>query len=278
MRRNDVRHSKKLDILELYPRKLIKTPITPSSELKTTRYLFRPLSPEVLKPKLYLESPKTPSRAFKFLSPESFQAQKFKTLKSTQFHPKHRKPLNPVQKSPNLASSNQKTSEIFQKIVFSIKQSRSSFNLGTKTIKSHFPPTNPLPVHSSGKVNLDNFRVKTYENRHLSKWEMIRKVFAAASHFQSLQLRQVSFSKLKERFPGVPYGLKDSKRFIKLAKEGDLFGVSKMLHENRWLAHVYDFNGQTALHWAVIRGHFDIVRLLVEFKTYVDVNDDVRFM
>jgi ankyrin repeat protein len=87
----------------------------------------------------------------------------------------------------------------------------------------------------------------------------------------------LSTKKLYESFPGVPYGLKNSQNFIKAVKDGDFTKVAKMLQDNKWLAHVFDFTGQTPLHWAVNRNHYDIAKLLLDFKAFVDVNDYVRF-
>ena len=290
MRRNDVRQSKKLELLQLSPNKMVKSQgISPSSDLANPKYLFRPFSPIIqISSNPAIQSPKTPTRPFLYLSPQTHNSPRLAS-KPFKFNPKRSKEKSNYSKLSHLSklsskeSLSGKTQEIFQQIVFNIKATRSSFNLSTKQLKSEETVKSPLtsgtnPGLSSSRQqtrNIYKFGIDTYELKHLTKFDVMRKVLAAACHYKVLNLKSVSLNRIKECFPGAPYGLKDSKKFVKLIKEGELFAVAKMLQNNKWLAHTFDMSGQTALHWAVIRGHFEIVKMLLEYKAFVDVNDFV---
>lgn len=294
MRRNDVRQSKKLELLQLSPNKMAKSPgISPSSELASPKYLFRPFSPIIqISSKPLIQPPKTPTRPFLYLSPQTHNSPRLTSnvFKTSTKRPKEKSTYSKLSKLSHLSkltskdSLSGKTQEIFQQIVFNIKATRSSFNLSTKQLKSEETVKSPLSSSSNAAIssssrqqtrNIYKFGIDTYELRHLTKFDVMRKVLAAACHYKVLNMKSVSLNRIKECFPGVPYGLKDSKKFVKFVKEGEIFAVAKMLQDNKWLAHTFDMSGQTALHWAVIRGHFEIVKMLLEYKAFVDVNDFV---
>lgn len=107
---------------------------------------------------------------------------------------------------------------------------------------------------------------------------LFRKILSAIQHYKELNLNLVKFSEILKFFPGVPYGLKNGKVFMKACKNGEVDRVGILLRENQWLAHTFDYSHISALHWAVIRGHLDIVKLLIHYKAFVDVSDSVNFI
>ena len=119
---------------------------------------------------------------------------------------------------------------------------------------------------------------KFHENLFLHKSLMARKILSALKHYKSLNLHLVPFKTVLEYFPGVPYGLPKSREFIKQCKNGNVDMVNALLVKNKWLAHCYDFSKESALHWAVKRGHLNIVEILLSYKTHIDTNDSVCFI
>jgi len=60
---------------------------------------------------------------------------------------------------------------------------------------------------------------------------------------------------------------------IKDAEEGNFAGVERCLEEDPQIVDHVD--GRNALHWAVINGHADVVRLLLQARVNTDVQNSV---
>ena len=63
--------------------------------------------------------------------------------------------------------------------------------------------------------------------------------------------------------------------FFESVKAGKHILVNKALRIERLLVHEYDEHKQTALHWAVLREHSDIVKILIAKKANVNAQDVV---
>lgn len=290
MRRNDVRLSKNLEVLQISSKKL-QSPTSLNEKFKFSRPILKSVSPS-------LKNQKLPTETLPLLKSSKSSLLKLKKLlyspqllKKPEKRPRkikaHEKPqlyINP--KDSFDEKYNPKTHEFFHKVIGKIQISMNSFRLGTSSVlqedsQNYFQSGSPASVIEKKVFSTQNsprtlFEISSQKILYLSKFEIMRKVFAAVSHYKNLNLHQLSTKRIYEYFPGVPYGIKNSQNFIKAVKDGDLFKVAKMLHECKWLAHVFDYTGQTPLHWAVIRNHFDIAKLLLELKAFVDVNDYVR--
>lgn len=289
MRRYDVRQSKNLKPLQLSSKRLL-SPSTQNNKFKFFRQNFQSVSPKTVKSqKIFTEN-------FPLLKSSQSNLSKVKKMLSS---PRFLKEPNnastmPVQEKPQISNPKDsfeekyspKTHEFFHKVIGKIQIPRNSFRLTTATIESqdselNFNRISPLVLNNHAVYSAQNspkhtFELNTSKLLHLTKFEIIRKVFAAVAHFRNLNLHQLSTKRLYESFPGVPYGIKNSQNFIKAVKDGEFPKVAKMLQDNKWLAHIFDYTGQTPLHWAVIRNQFDIAKLLLDFKAFVDVNDYVR--
>ncbi|OMJ73303.1 hypothetical protein SteCoe_28056 [Stentor coeruleus] len=92
-------------------------------------------------------------------------------------------------------------------------------------------------------------------------------------HYASLKIDPMILTKINEILPGVPYGIGNSREFLTACKEGNHEKVTLMLESNKWFAHIFDGSGQSALHWAVRRGHTRIVRILLAAGTWIDSLD-----
>ncbi|OMJ90772.1 hypothetical protein SteCoe_6751 [Stentor coeruleus] len=106
-----------------------------------------------------------------------------------------------------------------------------------------------------------------------NKFSKIRKLISSLRHYEQLGLHKLSRNRIFQFFPGIPYGLPQSKVFMKACKNGEAYKVKVMLEKNKWLAHIFDYSGQTPLHWAVIRNNFEITEMLLKIGSYVDVGD-----
>jgi ankyrin repeat protein len=112
--------------------------------------------------------------------------------------------------------------------------------------------------------------------RKSKRFPKVFKIKAALIHYKYLNLHKYPRSKLYEFFPGVAFGHPGSRDFLKACKEGNSREVVKMLEENPWIAHSFDHSRVSAVHWAVIRGHLNVVELLVRAKVWINVGDFVR--
>jgi hypothetical protein len=128
--------------------------------------------------------------------------------------------------------------------------------------------TKPAPSNAIQKLQKINF---------FSKPGMIRKVLSSSSHYKILKLSLLPLRKVLECFPGVPYGLPMSKKFIKACKEGDCEAVSSFLESNEWLVHSFDYSGQSGLHWVVLRGCYKVLEILLRHNAYIDSTDTVNY-
>lgn len=199
---------------------------------------------------------------------------------------------NLMQSKPEDDSFNERYSPtkrvFFHKIIGKFKLPSKMFKIASKDLdpkdtpvtKSKLfesPYAHPLPNHRP-TILVPNIRIGHYVIKCLNKRVLYRKVYSAVAHYNILNLKQYSFRRLKEFFPGRPFGLKNSEKFLKACKDGDGLLVNYMLQSNKWLAHVYDYSGLTALHWAVIRDKLEVVKILIMQGAYVDVNDYVNFI
>lgn len=173
----------------------------------------------------------------------------------------------------------------FHKIIGKFKLPSKMFKIACKDLDPNDTPVtksklfespygNTLPNHRP-TILVPNIKIGRYVIKCLNKRDFYRKVYSAVAHYNNLNLKQYSLRKLKEFFPGRPFGLKNSEKFLKACKDGDTLLVNYMLQSNKWLAHTYDYSGLTALHWAVIRNKLEVVKILVIQGAYIDVNDYV---
>ncbi|CAG9325190.1 ANKRD32_6 [Blepharisma stoltei] len=68
----------------------------------------------------------------------------------------------------------------------------------------------------------------------------------------------------------------DVKNFIRACKEGDETLVYTYLAKEKSLAYSYDLLNMTGLHWAVLRGNFDIMKILLDLPGLIDVVDHFK--
>ena len=129
--------------------------------------------------------------------------------------------------------------------------------------------------HQIATVLIPNIQIGSFLIKSLTRPTLYRKILSASKHYKDLQLFKISFKRFKEFIPGRPFAFKNSKKFIKACKDGEILTVNYLLQSNKWLAHAYDYSGLTALHWAVIRNKVDVVKSLIAHKAFVDVNDSV---
>ena len=74
-------------------------------------------------------------------------------------------------------------------------------------------------------------------------------------------------------FPNKSFFRKESKLLIYYCKEGDINQVEKLLNKNRFLVYDFDSFHQTALHWAAKRNFPNIIKLLMNYGSFVDWKD-----
>jgi hypothetical protein len=77
----------------------------------------------------------------------------------------------------------------------------------------------------------------------------------------------------KEVISHLPYQKAFSKELITASKEGDANTVTKYLKVNKYLVYDFDFSNKTALHWATMRGHYNIMVILLQWHADVDAQD-----
>jgi Ankyrin repeats (3 copies) len=70
-----------------------------------------------------------------------------------------------------------------------------------------------------------------------------------------------------------PFEKKYAKEFILAAKEGDVELVKQYLLQDKYLTFDFDYTHKTAMHWAVIRGHYKLIECLIQHHTDVDCKD-----
>lgn len=70
-----------------------------------------------------------------------------------------------------------------------------------------------------------------------------------------------------------PYDKPYAHEFIKACKDGNASEVERLISRSRFIVHVIDSMEMTGLHWAVLRRHEKVVRLLLKRKAYVDAID-----
>lgn len=130
------------------------------------------------------------------------------------------------------------------------------------------------PIIKNNQISSQNF-----ERVHKMKIkERIRRIMSCIRHYASLKIDPMMLPKIHEILPGVPYGIGNSREFLTACKEGNSEKVILMLESNKWFAHTFDGSGQSALHWAVRRGHGKIVRILLAAGTWIDSLDYVRII
>ncbi|CAK84607.1 unnamed protein product (macronuclear) [Paramecium tetraurelia] len=70
-----------------------------------------------------------------------------------------------------------------------------------------------------------------------------------------------------------PFQKEHSYEFIQAAKQGKEWEVKEFIKDNKYLVYDFDYIYMTALHWACKRGHFEIVKLLVENGADIEFQD-----
>jgi hypothetical protein len=177
----------------------------------------------------------------------------------------------------------------YHKLLGEVRLPVKSFKLSSKKLRISLPGYTPAVVNPVLQPALHTspawpaFQMPVIEIGHFivrsqSIPILFRKIVSASQHYKSLQLSRFSFGTIKKILPGRPFALRDSKKFMKACKEGEILTVNYLLERNKWIAHVFDYSGLTALHWAVIRNRIDVVKALLAFKVFVDVNDFVRII
>lgn len=72
-----------------------------------------------------------------------------------------------------------------------------------------------------------------------------------------------------------PFGRPGSDVFINACRDGDIKVAERCLKENRFLVFEVDYTGKTGLHWAALKGHFPITKLIVQTGADLDARDVV---
>ena len=90
-------------------------------------------------------------------------------------------------------------------------------------------------------------------------------------------------------FSGKPFQMKEGKDFFKAVKDNDYIKCLVLLRRNKYLVYDLDYvrsvlglivmvlqTNQTGLHWAAKRGYMQILNLLIQYKSDIDISDLVQ--
>lgn len=90
---------------------------------------------------------------------------------------------------------------------------------------------------------------------------------------KNLQVSSADSLRLESIICKKPYDKPFAHEFIKACKEGNYSEVERLIMRNRFIVHVFDCMQMTGLHWAVMRNHFEVIKLLLLRKAFVDAID-----
>ncbi|CAG9323698.1 ANKRD32_5 [Blepharisma stoltei] len=227
----------------------------------------------------------SPFKPYRFQTPSPVnQHNRLKSLPSITktYRSSHRTP-SPMIKSNILASPNDQEdskSKSFEKSP-TIKEFSVSTNINDYRLVA---PRGILISYKKEAYNI--VKLPNYENKEaVSSFRRVIRAMAkpkkryfeclklSVRHFKALKLTNKEMPLLPKLIGNEPFGRKNSIEFMKECKEGNLNAVLVHLHNDKWLAHVFDAMKMTALHWAAIRDHSFIIEALMSHNAFVDVLD-----
>lgn len=126
-------------------------------------------------------------------------------------------------------------------------------------------------VFNQVDAEINSLREKQYATKQ-EKW--VRCVISAAIHFKRLNCTINEFYSKAFKI-SKPYSKEGSWNFFQAVKNNSEDVVFKMLLENKFLVHDFDYHKQTALHWAAKRNYSNILSLLISYGIKVDQTDSV---
>lgn len=140
------------------------------------------------------------------------------------------------------------------------------------------PVVYPLVEESNSKINEAISEVSNY-NRYSRRPKRNYKdcLIRSVSELKRLNIDPSNTAVLDKIVSKHPYDKEGSKAFLKACKSGDETALFNILHENKFIVNCYDYTGMTGLHWATIRNHVKIVRILLQHRTIIDAVDFVIY-
>lgn len=129
---------------------------------------------------------------------------------------------------------------------------------------------------SNIKVNEAIDGITNYNKYHRKPRRNYQECFKRSmSELKQLNINPSNTAIFDKLISKQPYDKEGSKIFLKACKSGNELSVISILYENRYIINCYDFTGMSGLHWATIRNHIKIVKILLRYKTILDAVDYV---
>jgi hypothetical protein len=192
-------------------------------------------------------------------------ASSYQTFHETSFHIAY-KPLSRVFTSP---------------VIGEVKLPRNGFQLvdtlhigsvfAGKPLKLDTPPVQPLGNVESFKLQTESIRPSPNGRPRFKKC-----LQRSLKELKNLQITAADATRLDSIVCKKPYDKPMAHEFIKACKVGNSAEVSRLIAMNRYIVHVFDCMEMTGLHWAVLRSHTAVIRLLIDKKAFPDAIDLVQ--
>jgi Ankyrin repeats (3 copies) len=96
--------------------------------------------------------------------------------------------------------------------------------------------------------------------------------FCLMRSIKDLESIKLQSNEIKNLIPTSPYEPKESKKFLKLCKNGNS-AIIECLDANPSLVYSYDSLLMTGLHWAALRNYLIIVKILINYNAIIDSID-----
>ena len=130
--------------------------------------------------------------------------------------------------------------------------------------------TNNAKLEQEVNLQVDQEIKNIKDNNYSQKQEKWKKcMVTAAIHFKRLGCSINEFYS-NEFIIDKPYSKEGSWLFFQAVKNGEVDNVRRMLSENKFLVHDYDYHKQTPLHWAVKRKFNEIVEIIINSGASID--------
>lgn len=185
------------------------------------------------------------------------------------------------------------------------------YSISSDELEDHYSPREAKYHHDSiGEINLPrkNFQIADYKDALPTSYSTARievndtkvqqvkdslfKMILAPSktkrnyqaslkssikQLKNLNIKSDELWMLDNIISKKPYDKPNSRLFLNACKEGNVQVVEELLGENKYLIHAFDSNGMTGLHWAAMRNHTEIIKILLARNAFIDVVDYVLF-
>jgi Ankyrin repeats (3 copies) len=184
------------------------------------------------------------------------------------------KVLSPNQSKRESIKFNPKTRKLIAPIIGEVSLSREEFHLVTP--KEWNPQVRKKEKFKSADLSPSKVALsfveetkKMFKNQK-NYMPSLRK---SIKELKSLNIVNTDILEIDKVLCTKPYGYPNSRIFLRTCKHGLIIMVKKLIAENHFIVHSFDDIRMTGLHWCALRGHNEIISLLLSNGALVDSLD-----